>query len=182
MKHYAYHSPFKMKDKEGVEYILNIERDDYPEDPRKCWDNLCTMVCWHRSYDLGDKHNYNEVEDFFQALCKEVLGKEYEETDALHWETMFEMLDESELVLMKIINIYDHSGITVSTSRAYPYNDYWDAGMVGFIYVTKEKIFRECGDITEENWKERAYILRMKWKLMISICREMCMDSPLQRR
>ena len=30
------------------------------------------------------------------------------------------------------------------------------AGIVGFIYVTKKKIFEECGDITEENWKERA--------------------------
>jgi hypothetical protein len=52
--------------------------------------------------------------------------------------------------------MYDHSGVTISTSSGYPYNDRWDAGCVGFIYVTKKKIFEECGDITEENWMERA--------------------------
>jgi hypothetical protein len=69
---------------------------------------------------------------------------------------MLNMLKESNLILIKPINMYDHSGITVSTSNDYPYNDRWDAGCVGFIYVTKQKIFDECGNITEENWKERA--------------------------
>ena len=114
------------------------------------------MVCWHRHYSLGDKHDYDGIEDFFQTLYKEVLGKGYDETNELYWQDMFKMLQESNLILIKPINMYDHSGITVSTSNGYPYNDRWDAGCVGFIYVTKKKIFEECGDITEENWKERA--------------------------
>lgn len=156
MKVYAYNSPFKMKDKDGKEYLLTVEQDPYAADPREEWDNLCTMTCWHRSYKLGDKHNYDGIEDFFQTLCKEVLGKGYDETDELYWQDMFKMLQESNLILIKPINLYDHSGLTVSTSNGYPYNDRWDAGCVGFIYVTKKKIFDECGDITEENWKERA--------------------------
>jgi hypothetical protein len=154
-KHYAYESPFKMKDKEGVEYTLEIEQSDYADDPRS-WDNLCTMTCWHRHYSLGDKHNYDGIEDFFQTLCKEVLNKGYDETAELFWRDMLKMLQESDLILIKAINMYDHSGITVSTSNCYPYNDYWDSGVVGFIYVTKKTIFEERGDITEENWKERA--------------------------
>jgi phage/plasmid-like protein (TIGR03299 family) len=63
MKHYAYESPFKMKDKEGVEYTLEIINDNCPESPRS-WDNLCTMVCWHRRYDLGDKHDFDDVDEF----------------------------------------------------------------------------------------------------------------------
>ena len=155
MKHYAYESPFKMKDKEGVEYTLEIEQSDYADSPRE-WSNLCTMICWHRHYDLGDNHTYDGIEDFFQTLCKEVLNKGYDETAELYWQDMYKMLKESDLILIKAINMYDHSGITVSTSNCYPYNDRWDAGIVGFIYVTKKTIFEECGDITEENWKERA--------------------------
>lgn len=142
MKHYVYESPFKMVDADGVEYTLKIEADDYPESPRE-WDNVCTMVCWHRDYDLGDQHNYDGVEDFFQTLCKEVLGKRYDETDELYWHDMFKMLKESNLILIKPINLYDHSGLTISTSNGYPYNDRWDAGCVGFIYVTKKTIFDE---------------------------------------
>jgi hypothetical protein len=154
-KHYAYESPFEMVDAEGVKYTLEVEQDDCNESPRD-WDNLCTMICWHRHYSLGDKHDYDGIDDFFQSLCKEVLGKGYDETDELYWQDMFKMLDESNLILIKPINMYDHSGITVSTSNSYPYNDRWDAGCVGFIYVTKKRIFDECGGITEENWKERA--------------------------
>lgn len=154
-KHYAYESPFEMVDAEGVKYTLEVEQDDIAESPRD-WDNLCTMICWHRRYDLGDKHDFDGIEDFFQSLCEEVLGKGYDETDDLYWQDMFKMLDESNLILIKPINMYDHSGITVSTSNGYPYNDRWDASCVGFIYVTKERVFKECGGITEENWKERA--------------------------
>ena len=82
-KHYGAGS-YKMVDKEGKEHLLTVERDDYAEDPRY-WDNLCTMTCWHRSYRLGDKHNYDGIEDFFQTLCKEVLNKGYDETHILNY-------------------------------------------------------------------------------------------------
>jgi hypothetical protein len=35
--------------------VLEIYQDDCPESPREFWDNLGTMVCWHRRYNLGDK-------------------------------------------------------------------------------------------------------------------------------
>lgn len=155
MKHYAYDSPFKMVDYDGNEYLLTVERDDNPEDPRN-WYNVCTMVCWHRHYDLGDKHSYYGIEDFFQELCKEVLGKGYDETDELYWQDMFKMLQDSGLILIKPINLYDHGNITVSTSNGYPYNDRWDAGCVGFIYVTKDEAFINSASITDEDWLERA--------------------------
>lgn len=154
-KHYAYESPFEMVDSKGVKYILRVEQDDCPESPRE-WDNLCTMVCWHRRYSLGDKHNYDGVDELFERLCYEVLHKDDDEIYGMRWQDMLMMLDESNLILIKPINMYDHSGITISTSNRYPYNDRWDAGVVGFIYVTKKRIFDECGDITEENWKDRA--------------------------
>lgn len=152
MKHYTYESPFEMKDLKGNEYILTVEQDEIAEDPRY-WDNLCTMVCWHRNYRLGDKHNFNHMWDFLQDLCEKLLGIDCE--DMTEKEMLKKLIDSSK-ILIKPINLYDHSGITVSTSNSYPYNDRWDSGCVGFIYVTKETIFKECGNITEENWKERA--------------------------
>lgn len=156
MKHYAYNSPFKMIDNEGVEYTLEIERWDYPDDPRRDY-NLCTMVCWHRDYKLGDEHDFDNPDEFMQHLYLDVTGKHWcDDHENDDWQSVYKALKETDLVLIKSINAYEHGGITVSTSNSYPYNDRWDAGVVGFIYVTKETIFRECGDITEENWKERA--------------------------
>lgn len=156
MKHYAYNSPFKMVDADGIEYTLQIERDDCPENPRE-WSNVCTMVCWHNHYDLGDNHTFDNPDEFMRHLYLDVTGKHWcDDHDCDDWQDVYNELKETNLVLIKQINLYDHSGITVSTSNSYPYNDRWDAGCVGFIYVTKKTLFEECGDITEENWKERG--------------------------
>ena len=156
MKHYAYESPFAMKDTTGNKYILTVEQDDSAESPRD-WDNVCTMVYWHRNYKLGDNHNFDNPDEFMQHLYLDVTGKHWcDDHESDDWQDVYEELQKTDLVLIKKINLYDHSGITVSTSSDYPYNDRWDSGCVGFIYVTKKTIFKECGGITEENWKERA--------------------------
>ena len=177
---------YNLVDKDGKEYLLTVENDTYSYDPRAKFDNVTTMVCWHSRHSLGDNHDYDGIEDFFQDLCKKVLGKDYEETEDLFWRNMFKMLEESNLIYIKPLNLYEHSGMTISTSNAYPYNDRWDSSPVGFAYVTKQTVFKECGGIpvrdengeymmvehkheghpstysvktiplTDENWKERA--------------------------
>lgn len=154
-KHYAYNSPFKMKDNEGNNYTLTVDYDECADNPRE-WDNLCTMICWHSRYSLGDKHNYDNADELLESLLCEVCGFDVADIEILPTRDKYKMAIESDKLLIKPINMYDHSGITVSTSNAYPYNNRWDAGCVGFIYVTKEKIFKECSGITEENWKECA--------------------------
>ena len=156
MKHYAYESPFKMKDSNDIEYTLEIFIDNDPGDPRE-WDNICTMVCWHSRYGLGDKHNYSDPLDLMMSLYREVMNESwfYKHTSE-EWQDILQALKESDLILIKAINMYDHGGITVSTSSGYPYNDRWDAGVVGFIYVTKNTILKECCYATEENWKDTA--------------------------
>lgn len=156
MKHYVYNSPFKLKDSNGIKYTLEVNQDDSCEDPRS-WDNLCTMTCWHRNYDLGDRHNFDNPDEFMQHLYLDVTGKHWcDEHNSDDWQDVYKELKETGLVLIKPINLYDHSGITVSTSNNYPYNDRWDAGCVGFIHVTKKTILNECDNITEDDWKERA--------------------------
>jgi hypothetical protein len=154
MKHYAYNSPFKMVDKKGNKYTLRVEQYDMAESPRE-WSNVAKMICWHRHYNLGDKHNYDDSFEFLLDVAREVGIY----TDAMEEMTDTEIMTElrkGDSVCIVPLNLYDHSGITISTSNGYPYNDRWDAGCVGFIYVTKKRIFDECGGITEENWKERA--------------------------
>ena len=142
-KHYAYSSPFKMKDDAGNEYTLTVEYDECAEDPRE-WDNVCTMVCWHSRYRLGDKHNYDDSDELCNYLLHHVCGMDYKDIDEIdNTYKKYEILCESDKLLIKSINMYDHSGITVSTSNSYPYNDRWDGGRVGFIQITKEKIFQD---------------------------------------
>jgi hypothetical protein len=51
-------------------YVLQIIRDDDADSPRD-WDNLGTMVCWHRDYNLGDKHNYSEPRDMLVDIIRD---------------------------------------------------------------------------------------------------------------
>ena len=95
-------------------YDIKIEQDEYPESPRE-WENLGTMVCFHRRYDLGDKHIFSDPEDF----------KEF--------------LKESKVICLSLY-LYDHSGITMSTA---PFSCPWDSGQVGIIYVEVEQVKKE---------------------------------------
>jgi hypothetical protein len=93
---------------------LRIYYDEHAESPRM-WDNLGTMVCFHDRYDLGDKHGFENADEVVEYL---------EETGALF------------LPLF----LYEHGGITMKTSG---FNDPWDSGQVGVIYVEKEKVRQE---------------------------------------
>src|SRR3990172_5623508 len=103
---------------------IKIYQDENPESPRE-WDNLGTMVCFHSRYNLGDeKHGFYNPDDL-QEFLNENKGK----------------------VISLPLYLYDHSGISMSTGRAYPFNCPWDSGQVGIIYITYEKIRKEY------NWK-----------------------------
>jgi hypothetical protein len=117
------------------EYLIEIFPDNDPESPRN-WDNLGTMICHHRRYDLGDKHDY----------------------DAKHYNNWGEMeqaiVKENNAGVILPLYLYDHSGITISTS---PFGCNWDSGKIGFIYVSKEKMLKEYGGkIVTEKLKERV--------------------------
>ena len=49
-------------------YTLLISEDDMPLNPRKEYDNLGKMVCWHRHYQLGDQHKFDEPRDFLTQM------------------------------------------------------------------------------------------------------------------
>jgi hypothetical protein len=108
-------------------FELEVVQDTDPESPRT-WDNLGTMVCFHKRYDLGDKTDYR-TEDYDS------------------WEELKEGIikNEGEVVILPLY-LYDHSGITISTSS---FDCRWDSGQVGFIFVSKYKIKKEGIDETK---------------------------------
>lgn len=146
MKHYAYQSPFNMVDKVGNRYKLTVEQDEIATDPRE-WDNLTTMVCWHRRYNLGDEHRFADVHEMLEDLAYQA-GIEYDE-DINSPDLMTKL---APYYLIKPLYLYDHSGISMSTSDGYPYNDRWDAGCVGFAYISKADVFNNLVEyVLDEN-------------------------------
>lgn len=151
--HYCFNSPFNMTDKEGNEYRLIVERDDYPEDPRT-WTCVTTIWTWHRDYKIGDTHKFKTPFEGLCQLCENYNIKydEYEDTIS----SLYKKLQEYSDIIIMPINAYEHSNITISTSNAYPYNNRWDGGQIGFVFIDKETIFKELRNITEDNWRQRA--------------------------
>jgi len=99
---------------------LTISYDDFDDNPRDFAENLGTMACFHRRYEIGDPTHRNEDPLEFQD-----------------WVTT-----SKEIAKYYPIYLYDHSGLTISTQ---PFNDRWDSGLLGYIYVTKERVRKEYG-------------------------------------
>lgn len=110
-------------------YRIKIFYDESPQSPRTSMDNFGKMICFHGRYNLGDKHDYDH---------RNYSG----------WDEQREAIENNEDTCVILpLYLYDHSGITISTS---PFSCRWDSGQVGIIYVTKKKVKEEYGDITDE--------------------------------
>jgi len=121
-------------------YTINVQPDDMSESPRE-WENLGTMVYWHRNYILGDVDGSKEYGEY-STQCNfwiELAGIE-DEGQELNMEHVMELARERNVILP--LYLYDHSGITMNTGG---FSCPWDSGQVGFIYVSKETIRKEFG-------------------------------------
>jgi len=141
----------KVHEEEYKGLLIEIYQDEDAESPRT-WDNLGTMVCWHRNYDLGDEQPKCSPKDFLRGLAEEIPGVaerieywEYEgynrKDSAGRVERIIEKAIEDHYIMLSLY-LYDHSGITMSTSG---FSCPWDSGQVGFIYVSKERLREEYG-------------------------------------
>jgi len=119
--------------------LLKIWYDDCAENPRER-DNLGTMVCWHRRYNLGDPHNYRDKDEFLFALLEEVVGdtdkaerkldgirtkidreayRSYDQYEKAVDDAVLEFVEERGYVVLPLY-LYDHSGITMNTTGFLP--------------------------------------------------------------
>ncbi len=115
-------------------YKIDITRDENAWNPRED-DNVTTMVCFHKRYNLGDTHNvtsdsYNGWDEMEEAVIKDY--------DVLAIAPLF---------------MYEHSGITISTS---PFGCNFDSGRLGFVMITEEDLKKTYGhtDFTQEQLHE----------------------------
>jgi len=93
------------------DFAIKIHYEDCPASPRN-WDNLGKMVCFHKRYDLGDKHNFADPEALGEFLSK-----------------------NKESLIVLPLYLYDHSGITIATT---PFHCPWDSGQIGYIYAKQD--------------------------------------------
>lgn len=124
------------------DYTISIMYDDDAPNPRTDWEPFGKMICFHRRYNLGDKHNYLDPDDFLFNLSNWDEDKDGE----------FNAVKAQEKInkdnVMLPLFLYDHSGITMSTS---PFGDRWDSGQVGWIYASKNEI---CENWCVSDWND----------------------------
>ena len=91
--------------------------------PRQ-YDNLAKMVCFHERYILGDEHNYSSGDySSFEEMKKDIIKRD-------------------GAVIVEPLYMYEHGGITISTT---PFSCPWDSGQLGFVIVTKDGIKNNFG-------------------------------------
>jgi len=103
------------------ENLILIIDHDYDFDSRRDQDHIGKMICFHKRYNLGDKHdlnssnfeNWDEVEEYIKT----------------HF--------HAEVILP--IYMIDHSGLSVSTEK---FSCPWDSGQIGFIYMTEDDLLK----------------------------------------
>ncbi len=148
-------------------YIIRIQPDPEPESPRD-WDNVGTMVCWHRRYSLGDEQPKLDPPEWRRQLALNHLHEigfpddlypmvENGEEDGIPDERLDAVFDEHFVILP--LFLFDHSGITMKTSsEQFHAQDSagWDWGPVGYIYCTREKARQELSGDTEEELTNSA--------------------------
>lgn len=121
---------------------ITIEQDELAEDSREAFDHIGTMICFHHNYNLGDDHSYTDPKDALLSILGDYTDwEEYVGYCDLPIDELFIELEKIAYVLP--LYLYDHSGITMSTS---PFSCPWDSDQVGFIYAMKDYADKETPD------------------------------------
>lgn len=139
---------------------IEIIHDEYGQNPRD-WDNLGQMFCWHSRYDLGDEHDITLSDDVSE-----------------------EIENEYEPLITKTLYLYDHSGLSMSTT---PFQSRWDSGKVGFIIATEESLMQCYGlfnkdEITEEILEKASKLLDQEVKTYDNYLRGNCFGYSINNK
>src|SRR3989304_2178978 len=108
---------------EKIEYnnfTIKICYDPDPENPRE-FGGPSEMTCFHCEYNLGDKGE---------------KGKDKYTVDELD-----EIIGRKDVVSLPLY-LLDHSGLRM---RIGSFNDPWDSGQIGYIWMTKKTAIKEFG-------------------------------------
>lgn len=113
----------------GHEIVILVE--EYPQNPRTEWDNLGTMICFHKRYNLGDEHDFNPS---YYHGWSDLAGA---------------IIEEYDPCVMLPLYLYDHSGLRIkvgSFQGLLPQGHAeFDSGPIGWILAEKDKVRKEWG-------------------------------------
>ena len=115
---------YKIMTKDG-KFQLEVCKDENPENPRD-WDNLGTMVCIHKRYDIPCEITI----DFSLFDCWEAIQAYLEE--------------EHDACIVLPIYMIDHGFACIATT---PFSNPFDSGQIGFIFVSKKTLDKEYPDL-----------------------------------
>jgi hypothetical protein len=154
---------------------VRIVTDSTPESPRT-WCNLGTMACWHRRYNLGDEQQRQPLRAWLCDLAIEACPRlgdlidywDHDGYDQLreqygsHEATAAAVKEHVDELIAAVIDwhyamlplyLYDHSGITMSTTR---FSCPWDSGQVGWIYCSLAEARKNWGLDKSAGWSTRV--------------------------
>lgn len=109
---------------EEATHRIRIQPDNDPLNPRTEYDNVCTVLCWHSWYKLGDS--------FDSTVSRHVSYPDYYKD----LEELENTLKGAGGAVIRPLYLYDHSGLTISMS---PFSCPWDSGQIGWIYCSFEQ-------------------------------------------
>lgn len=133
----------------GCEVEIHIDPD--PLNPREDYDNIGTMVCFHRNYMLGDEHGVEQCRDDIRA-SRAYLSAWDDPNSERYRAIRFDLgTDPADLYQTALdckfivlpLYLYDHSGLTMNTTG---FHCPWDSGQAGFIYVPRSRAVKEWGN------------------------------------
>ena len=138
-------------------FDITIMQDDMVGSPRTEYDNMGKMICFHSRHNLGDEHSYNSPEEAMADILFDLGLDQFSDTDVdqimdtMTGVKMMELLEEHAVVLP--VYLYDHSGLTVSTTG---FSCPWDSSQVGIIYTTNKQARDEYKSDTLMQAREKA--------------------------
>lgn len=118
---------------------IKIYQDESGPDPRKDYDNLGTMICFHRDYKLGDEHTMTPDE-------------------------LVELVKRKDVIALPLF-LLDHSGLWMRTGRFECDSGGWDTSRLGYIYVDYATIRKEYGKVTKTTKQKALEVLELEVKI-----------------
>jgi len=118
-----------MEEVEVIDYRghqIKVYLDTDPQNPREDMEDWSRMLCFHNRYELGDFKRPN-------GLLPSDFGS---------WKELEQHLRKEGAAVILPLYLYDHSGLTMSTSE---FACRWDSGQVGFIYITRSALLKYSG-------------------------------------
>lgn len=116
---------------------LEIDFDNYAENPYESYDHGIKIYSFSNRYNLGEDGGYSESSTILSNICYD-LGIDY--NDDTTEEQMINRIQKK--AIFEPIYIYEHSSVALSTT---PFNDRWDSGQVGWYLVDKNSLEKNFG-------------------------------------